>query len=199
MTSTLHADTIERHRAPASPRRSGARRAVGVGRAVGNFLIGAIVIAGLAGFVMALMPVLGWQSVVLATGSMAPQYPTGSLVIERVVPASELAVGDIVTLTREGKPPVTHRIIEIAPAAGILPSRELTLQGDANDEADPRPYIVTTAGLVVAGVPWGGQVIDFLRSPLALGLITIVIALLVLRAFWPQAEDDDTYTEEDRG
>jgi len=102
-----------------------------------------------------------------------------------------------VTLTREGKPPVTHRIVEIAPAAGILPSRELTLKGDANDDADPRPYVVTTAGLVVAGFPWGGQVIDFLRSPLALGLITIVIAVLVLRAFWPQAEDTDT--EEYRG
>jgi signal peptidase I len=197
MTSTLHAGAIEQHRAEASPRRTAAGRAVGVGRAVGNFLISAVVVAGLAGFVMALMPLLGWQSVVLATGSMAPNYPTGSLVIERVVPASVLAVGDIVTLTREGKPPVTHRIAAIAPAAGILPSRELTLKGDANDDADPRPYVVTTAGLVVAGFPWGGQVIDFLRSPLALGLITLVIAVLVLRAFWPQA--DDTDSEEDRG
>jgi len=197
MTSTLHADAVGQHRAPASLRRPVAGKAVGVGRAVGNLLVAAVVIAGLAGFGMALMPLLGWQSVVLATGSMAPDLPTGSLVIERVVPASELAVGDVVTLTREGKPPVTHRIIEIAPAAGILPSRELTLKGDANDDADPRPYIVATAGLVVAGFPWGGQVIDFLRSPLALGLITVVIAVLVLRAFWPQPEDADT--EEDRG
>ena len=197
MTSTLHASGIGQHRAPASPRRSAAGQVVGVGRAVGRFLIGAVVIAGIAGFAMALMPVLGWQSVVLATGSMSPSYPAGSLVIERLVPASELAVGDIVTLTREGKPPVTHRIIEIAPAAGILPSREITLKGDANDDAGPRPYVVTTAGLLVAGFPWGGQLIDFLRSPLALGFITIVIAVLVLRAFWPQV--DDTEPEEDRG
>lgn len=197
MTSTLHVDEIDQHDAPASPRRTAAARAVGVGRAVGNFLIGAIVVAGLAGFVMAIMPTLGWQSVVLATGSMAPGLPTGSLVIERLVPASELAVGDIVTLTREDKPPVTHRIKEIAPAKGILPSRELILKGDANDDADPRPYVVTKAGLVVAGFPWGGQVIDFLRSPLALGLITAIIALLVLRAFWPQSEE--TGTEEEQG
>jgi len=191
MTSALHAAGVEQHAESASRHNPVAARAVGVGRAVGRILIAAVVIAGLAGFAMAILPLVGWQSVVLATGSMAPTYPTGSLVIERLVPASELSVGDIVTLTRDGKPPVTHRILEIAPAAGVLPSREITLKGDANDDADPRPYIITTAGLVVAGVPWGGQVIDFLRTPLALGLITVIIAVLVLRAWWPQSEDDE--------
>ena len=191
MTSTLHADVVEQHAAPVARRRTAAEHAAGVGRAVGRVLIAAVVVAGLAGFAMAIMPLVGWQSVVLATGSMAPALPTGSLVIERVIPASELAVGDIVTLTREGKPPITHRIIEIAPSAGVLPSRELTLKGDANDEADPRPYVVTSAGILVAGFPWGGQAIDFLRTPLALGLITVIIAVLVLRAWWPQSEDDE--------
>ena len=196
MTSTLHADDVDQHPVKAHRPRTAADHAAGVGRAVGRILVAAVVIAGLAGFAMAVLPLIGWQSVVLATGSMAPSLPTGSLVIERVVPASELAVGDIVTLTREGKPPITHRIIDIAPSAGVLPSRELTLKGDANDEADPRPYVVTSAGILVAGFPWGGQAIDFLRTPLALGIITVIIAALVLRAWWPQSDDNEP--EEDR-
>ena len=196
MTSTLHADDVDQHPVKAHRPRTAADHAAGVGRAVGRILVAAVVIAGLAGFAMAVLPLIGWQSVVLATGSMAPSLPTGSLVIERVVPASELAVGDIVTLTREGKPPITHRIIDIAPSAGVLPSRELTLKGDANDDPDPRPYVVESAGLVAFGLPWGGQVIGFLRTPLALVLITVLIAGLVLRAWWPQRSDT---TEEAEG
>jgi signal peptidase len=192
MTSTLHATGVDERNAPATPSTArSARRPGGVGRAISSILVAAVVIAGLAGFAMALLPFIGWQTVVLATGSMSPALPAGSLLIEKIVPASEIEVGDVVTLTREDRAPVTHRVIAIAPSAGLLESRELTLKGDGNDDPDPRPYVVERAGLLVTGVPWGGQVIDFLRTPLALGIITVLIAVLVLRAWWPQPDRED--------
>ena len=198
MTSTLHAADIGRHRDTMPPRLVSVSSGLGgVGRAIGTMFVAVIVILGITGFGMALLPFFGWQTVVLATGSMSPGLPAGSLVLERNVPASDIALGDIVTLTREGKVPVTHRVIAIAPSTGLLPTRELTLKGDDNDAPDPRPYVVERAGLVVGGLPWGGQVIDFLRTPLALGIITILIAVLVLRAWWPQGADDDSLDQED--
>jgi len=196
MSSLTPAVAEGEHRRSTTPVDAGARPARSIARTLGGIFVAVVTVIGIAGFALALMPFFGWQTVVLATGSMAPQYPAGAIVVERMVPASELATGDIVTLMREGKPPVTHRIIAIAPAAGILPSRELTLQGDANDDPDPRPYVVESAGLVVFGSPWGGQVIGFLRTPLALVLITVLVAGLVLKAWWPQrpatASPDDT-------
>ena len=199
MSSLTHAAEFGRHRDATSPVASGAGPARSIARTFGGIAVAIVTLLGLAGFALALMPFFGWQTVVLATGSMAPGLPAGALVVERVVPASELAVGDVVTLTREGKPPVTHRVIAIAPAAGILPSRELTLQGDANDDPDPRPYVVESAGLVAFGFPWGGQVIGFLRTPLALVLITVLIAGLVLKAWWPQRAEPEAETEEVEG
>ena len=199
MTSTLHAAGIGRHResVPPADNRAASSRIRGVGRAFMSILVGAVVILGLAGFALAALPLLGWQSVILATGSMSPGLPAGALVVERPIAASELAIGDIVTVDRGDRPPVTHRIIAIAPATGILSSREITLQGDANDDPDPRPYVVEKVGLVVAGFPWGGQAIVFLRTPLALGIITVIIALLVLRAWWPQTPTREVLEAED--
>lgn len=191
MSSLTHAAEVGRHRDSTSSVERGAGPARSIARTLGGIVVAMVTVLGIAGFALALMPFFGWQTVVLATGSMAPGLPAGALVVERVVPASELAVGDIVTLTREGKPPVTHRVLTIAPAAGILPTRELTLKGDANDDPDPRPYVVESAGLVAFGLPWGGQVIGFLRTPLALVLITVLIAGLVLKAWWPQRTEEE--------
>ena len=190
MTSTLHAAGIGRHRVTASPAVDGVSRA-GVGRALGGVFVATIIVLGLAGFALAALPIIGWQSVILATGSMSPGLPAGSLVIEQGVAASTLEIGDVVTVARDKKAPVTHRIIAIAPSAGVLPTREITLQGDANEDPDPRPYTVEKVGLVVVGIPGGGKVIDFLRTPLALGLITVVMAGLVLRAWWPHTDERD--------
>ena len=190
MTSTLHAAGIGRHRVTASPAVEGVSRA-GVGRALGGLVVITIIVLGLAGFALAALPLIGWQSVILATGSMSPGLPAGSLVIERGVAASELEIGDIVTVARDKKSPVTHRVIDIAPAAAAASTREITLQGDANDDPDPRPYTVEKVGLVELGIPGGGKVIEFLRTPLALGLITVVMAGLVLRAWWPHTDERD--------
>jgi len=159
-----------------------------------------IALAGLLGVVavaLTVLPVFGWNTVVLVSGSMAPTYPAGSVLLAQDVPATQVQVGDIVTVQRTGHAPVTHRVIGIEDT--IAGAVTLRLQGDANATEDPRPYTVQRVGLVAGGIPWGGQVLTGIRSPWALGTLTILVAALVLWSWWPRQngqdmQDQDTQT-----
>ena len=77
--------------------------------------------------------------IMFKTGSMEPTIPTGSLAVVHEIPASEIAVGDIVTVDRPGQLPVTHRVTSVA---GTGETRTITLRGDANPTDDVAPYVV---------------------------------------------------------
>jgi signal peptidase len=121
--------------------------------------------------------------IMFKTGSMQPTIPTGSLAVVHEIPASEVRVGDIVTVDRPGLLPVTHRVTAIS---GAGDRRALTLKGDANPVDDPAPYDVDTVRIVWAWVPgWAGVVVWF-SNPLVLGALTVGTAGLVTWAFWPR-------------
>ncbi len=149
---------------------------------------GLIWLAGLSGaiaIVVTISPFFGWTVVRLASGSMAPSLPTDSLLVTHTVSAASVSVGQIVMVQRPGALPITHRVVSNAPAVGAL--RTLTLKGDANATTDATPYAVRTVGLVVGGIPWGGEIVAFLRSPIGLGLLTVLATMVVLWAWWPAA------------
>ena len=148
-----------------------------------------IAIAGLAGVIAVLVtiaPFFGWTFVRLATGSMAPIYPTDSLLITHTIPASQARVGEIVMVQRAGELPITHRVVSATTRANGL--EKLTLKGDDNWTADAAPYLVSTVGVVEAGIPWGGQVFVALRSTAGLAALTVFATLIVLWAWWPTAK-----------
>lgn len=159
--------------------------AMGTVRAV---LIAVAAAVGLACLAIVALPLFGMQLVVLTSGSMSPGLPAGALVVVREVPASDVQVGDVVTVGREGMPPVTHRVIGVEGTTSLLGERVLTLQGDANADPDPEPYRVTRVGEAVFGLPWGGEFVFGMRSPWAIGGATVAIALLTLWAWWPKQE-----------
>lgn len=145
-------------------------------------------VCGIAAIVVAvLVGVLGFGLGVvrLATGSMTPAYPADSLLVVRDVDARTVVAGEVVNVSRDGAVPITHRVVstEIRPS-GV----ELVLRGDANDTVDPQPYRVQRVGLVLAGIPFGGSVLATLQSPIGLGIATVVVALLVLWAWWPRRQ-----------
>ena len=140
-------------------------------------------VLGLLVVALALLPLAGWQVVRLATGSMSPGFPPDSLLLAQRIPAGQVRIGDIVMVQRPGALPVTHRVVSATPHGGLT---ELVLKGDANPAPDPAPYDVATVMRVAGGVPWGGQVVEAARSPLALGGMTVAASLLVLWAWWPR-------------
>jgi signal peptidase len=162
---------------PLAERATEARRgsSATVAVAVSLFLVTGVIAA--VGF--------GFSFVRLATGSMSPTYPADSILLVRSVPAASVAVGDVVTVSRDGTVPITHRVVSVVPSAS---GAELVLRGDANDADDPEPYQVSRVGLVLGGIPVGGGALVALQSPLGLGIATAFVALLVLWAWWPRRE-----------
>lgn len=115
---------------------------------------------------------LGVTPLVFGSGSMSPAYDAGALGIAREVPAAEVAVGDVVSVSRADGGRVTHRVVAVERrGSGAL----LSLRGDANAAPDPETYAVTSVDRVVAGVPVAGYVLNAAASPL--GLLVTVLAV----------------------
>ena len=155
-----------------------------------------VVAAGLLfGAVLVLPTALGWQRYVIVSGSMTGAYDRGSLVLDEVVPVSELRVGDVITY----RPPagsgpaglVTHRIAEITTdKAG---RRVFRTKGDANETADPWTFALPDGeqARVRAGIPYAGFAVAALGKRdlriLLVGVPAGLIALTSLAGLWREA------------
>jgi signal peptidase len=178
VTATRDADAARERERPTSADPSGVRP-TSIAALAGLALIAIAVTIAVVG--------LGVSLVRLATGSMTPGYPADSVLVVRSVPAADVAVGDIVTVSRDGLVPITHRVMAVTPV-GVSGGAELVLRGDANTADDPEPYQVARVGLVLGGIPFGGSVLVALQSPVGLGVSTVVVCGLLLWAWWPRRE-----------
>ncbi|MGB0100748.1 MAG: hypothetical protein WBP61_10760 [Nocardioides sp.] len=150
-------------------------------------LVALVVILGPVS-VLVLLPIgLGMQRYVMTSDSMAgdrdDSIPRGAVVFERLVPLSDLRVGDVVTF----RPPpsersdtratrITHRIVEITPDG-------IRTQGDARPAPDPwlldpDPPVLPRVDITI---PYLGYAYLALASPLlwivALSLTAFVVVL----------------------
>lgn len=137
-----------------------------------------------------LTSVLGFRVMLFSSGSMEPTIATGSAALVAPVDAADVEVGDIVTVDRAaGQLPVTHRVVEVAPAASS-DARLLTLRGDANGANDPSPYEVTDVGRVVFSVPGVAPALAVLGDPKVLAPLGAVAAAFVIWGLWPRSKKD---------
>lgn len=154
----------------------------------------------LAVLMLGVPAVLHLQRYVITGGSMEPTISKGSVVFDRVVPVSELKVGDIITFRPpEGLSQVTHRVVEVSrDAAGRLVFRT---RGDANQYADP--WTVSFPRGVQArywfGVPYVGYALGLLSFAsvrmLFLALPALVIGISLLVSVWRDVRRGDTVVE----
>lgn len=113
------------------------------------------------------------------TGSMTPQIPVGSVVIDRPVDTGTLKVGDIATYQKAPGVDeyITHRITAIH--AETTPVT-FTFKGDANRGADITPIPATAIrGQVWFHVPYLGTIRDGLQSHGTRGLVLAVVLSLL--------------------
>ncbi|MFN3602907.1 MAG: signal peptidase I [Dietzia sp.] len=163
-------------------------------RSFGSYLAGGLANLLAAGGVVAIGLVIAAVTmnitlIMFKTGSMSPTIPTGSVAVVKEISADEIRVGDVVTVDRPGRLPVTHRVIEVHPQ---VPGQALILmQGDANPNPDPGMYRVETVRKVLWSVPELANVIVWAGNPLVLGSITMLAALGVLWTFWPGRDEDE--------
>jgi signal peptidase I len=119
--------------------------------------------------------------------SMQPTFSAGDLAITRLIPASTVAVGDVVVLTDpEQSVKYSHRVVTIADTSGTL---ALTTRGDANPIADRSSVLLpdmVDVSKIVMTLPLLGYVIIFFTSAAALwfgaGLLTLAALLYLLRS-----------------
>jgi len=100
------------------------------------------------------------------TGSMAPTYPPGTLVVVRPVDGDELAVGDAITYQRTSgqSTVVTHRIVAVSTGT-VDGARTFRTRGDANNAVDELPVQpVQVKGEVWYAVPWLGHLNSWLSG-----------------------------------
>ncbi|ALX65557.1 signal peptidase I [Microbacterium sp. XT11] len=151
-----------------------------------------LTLAALAGAVCIALVVMayagGYSLIMFKTGSMSPTIPAGSVALVQRIPASEVAVGDVVTVARPDALPITHRVTSVA-AGPVDGARVITMKGDANDVADPAPYTVSEVRIVRASAPGLAHVIVWFGEPWVLGALTVGASLLVVWAFWPREEE----------
>jgi signal peptidase len=130
---------------------------------------------------------LGVTPLVFSSGSMSPAYDAGALGIAREVPASDLAVGDVVSVVNNQGDRVTHRIVEVARQGD---EAVLTLMGDTNNVPDVQAYTVDSADRVVFGVPLAGYVVNAASSPFGLGVAGLLAVTALVLGFSRNERDE---------
>jgi signal peptidase I len=148
--------------------------------AVGAVLGSLCLVMALAAMAFDLRPL------VFRSGSMGPTNETGDLAVAQEVPASELRVGDVVSVTTAAGTRVTHRIVTVTQRGGRA---TLALKGDANTVSDLVPYDVETADRVLFSVPRGGFVLAWLSGPLGLFLLGGYAVWLLMRIARPRRSE----------
>lgn len=145
--------------------------------------VGGIALAATAGVIALLMlafgpTLIGFESMVVTTGSMGKAAPPGSVVLTRLVDSRAVGVGDIVSYRRHGRQvPVTHRVTSAHAEDGKI---ILRTKGDANATPDPEPVVVQgSIARVEHVVPYAGYVVKFARTPLG-GLLLFILPTLGL-------------------
>ncbi|NUL44773.1 signal peptidase I [Cellulosimicrobium funkei] len=183
MTSTT-APTVAEIRAP------GRQQAVRVLRGIGDLLLWAAAALGLLCAILAVLTsFLGFRVMLFSSGSMEPTIPVGSAALVSQVKATDVEVGDIVTVDRgAGELPVTHRVVQIEESTAG-PARQLTLRGDANSQNDPAPYDVTEVGRVVGSVPSVAPLVAQLGTARVLAPLGVVAAAFVVWGLWPRRSE----------
>ena len=197
MTTASGTDTAVPVRHAAAPgrgagaaRRAGEARRASAARSTGAWRLAdaALTLAAIGGVICIAAVIAATffdiTLIMFKTGSMSPTIPTGSLAIVREIPASEAAVGDVVTVDRPNLLPITHRVTSVTDAGNGFTS--ITMRGDANATEDPEPYVVNTVRTVLFSAPGLATVVVGFSNPYVLGGITVGAAILVTWAFWPR-------------
>ena len=163
------------------------------GHKFGAFILTVLAAGGLVCIVMVILGAFFNVSIMMfRTGSMSPTITAGSIALVREIPATEMHVGDVVTVERGSDVlPVTHRVTQIIDTApdGLV---TFEMRGDANETADPIPYSVSTVKRVFFSIPGAAPIIQWFSNAYVLGGLTIGASALVVWAFWPKKDEEIT-------
>jgi signal peptidase len=131
--------------------------------------------------------------VVVTSESMSPNLERGYLLVLQKQAPEDIIVGKIIVYNADWhtSAPVVHRVIQREYIDGEY--RYYT-QGDNNDNPDPYYRVYEDiVGVVIASVPWVGNITLFLQQPGVLPvIIVLLILLMIIPEFLPKDEKERT-------
>jgi signal peptidase len=148
-----------------------------IARVTTALVAGAVVtlVAGYAALLAA-----GFKPIAVYSGSMRPTLGVGSLAVDRVVPASSVRAGDVITFDDpyvKGRL-VTHRVEQIVPTKHGLAYRT---KGDANAARDPWAIKLNNqVGRVAFHVPLAGYALWYAHTREVRAVLLVAFAVFVL-------------------
>ncbi len=145
---------------------------------LGVAMLGAVAVAAAA--LVVVPKATGARPLTVLSGSMAPTYEPGDVVVVRPAVKDRLAIGDVITFQANSGDPslTTHRITGVVLTGE---GREYVTQGDANGAADPKPISAEQIrGKVWYSLPLVGYAALWaaggaLRTALDLGAVALLV------------------------
>jgi signal peptidase len=128
---------------------------------------------------ISVLNILGFRSLVVMSGSMAPSIRTGDLVIDRRVTPLQVRAGDIVTFhdPHNAKLLITHRVRSARVQGDQV---AMVTKGDANNSVER--FLIRpdgTMGRVVLRIPEIGYVFFWARSRFGVFAVLIIPTFLL--------------------
>lgn len=118
------------------------------------------------------------SAAVLDSASMEPWASPGDLLVHRIVPATDIEVGDVATVPTSDRGLVTHRVVALEDDGD---GRLAVLRGDASRFPDPSPVTLRDdVDRVVLVVPRLGTAVRTGGPWLLAGSVLLLVGLLVL-------------------
>jgi signal peptidase I len=151
-------------------------------RVLDAVLIALILVVLFAVILGKVVPLTGRQTIIVGGRSMEPAIGLGAAIVVAPVAATDLHVGDVVSL-RAGPDHAlfTHRIVDIVDEPD---GRWVRTKGDANATADPTlVHASAIAGRLQVAIPLAGYLIALLSIPTGV-LFLIGLAATLLAAVW---------------
>lgn len=127
----------------------------------------------------------GLNPYVVLSGSMEPEYHTGSLIYVRKTDYRNLKPGDVITfMMGDSKTIVTHRIVKVVeiPSEDDPTAKKFQTKGDRNDSADNGAvHYRNIIGEPVFSIPWLGRFYFSMKDHWG---ITLTVGLLLILMFF---------------
>lgn len=122
----------------------------------------------------------GLQVYMILSGSMEPNYKTGSLIYVKDVDPLELSVDDVITFKLSENTTATHRIVDIVSSEENDNKISFKTKGDANDMPDGSLVdSEDVIGVPVFNIPYLGYVASFVQRPPGM-YISIAISIILV-------------------
>lgn len=135
----------------------------------------------------------GFNVLYVTSGSMEPEYPTGSLLYVKKVDPYKIEVGQVITFMLDEDTLATHRVVEILKDESDPSVIRFVTKGDANNANDGTPvHYKNVVGTPVFSIPYLGYVAAYIQDPPGMYMAIAAGAVLLLLILLPDLFDGDT-------